>query len=181
MDWRHLGELIAVGDNVYGDMLNIAVWVKPNGGQGSFYRSQHEHVAVFRVGKGPHLNNVQLGKNGRSRTNVWHYAGANSFRAGRMEDLRSHPTVKPIALVCDAMRDCTRRGDIILDSFSGSGTTILAAERIGRIAMAVEIDPKYVDLAVRRWQTFSGKDAVHAESGLTFDEVARKHQTKKLR
>lgn len=173
MDWRHLQELIASGRRVYGDFINLIVWVKSNAGQGSFYRSQHEHIGVFRVGRGPHLNNVELGRHGRSRSNVWHYAGVNSFRAGRLDDLRSHPTVKPIALVCDAIKDCTRRGDLILDTFSGSGTTLLAAERIGRHAIATEIEPRFVDLAIRRWQKFTGKDAIHAETGQCFDEHAK--------
>ncbi len=134
MDWRHTEELLKAGNSVYGDILNIAVWVKSNAGQGSFYRSQHEFIGVFRVGEAPHLNNIELGRHGRSRSNVWHHAGVNTFRAGRMEDLQSHPTVKPVALVSEAMKDCTRRGDVVLDTFCGSGTTILAAERVGRRA-----------------------------------------------
>jgi DNA modification methylase len=118
------------------------------------------------------LNNIQLGRHGRSRSNVWHYAGVNSFRAGRLADLECHPTVKPVALVADAMKDCTRRGDIVLDSFCGSGTTILAAERIGRRAYALELEPRFIDVAIKRWQAFSRKDAIHAETGMTFDEVA---------
>jgi DNA modification methylase len=172
IDWRHISELLEAGRSVYGDVLNVVVWVKSNAGQGSYYRSQHELIAVFRAGPGPHLNNVELGRHGRSRSNVWQYAGVNSFRAGRMDDLRSHPTVKPVALVADAMRDCTRRGDIVIDTFSGSGSTILAAERIGRRAYAMEIDPRFVDVGIRRWQAFSRKDAVHAVSGLTFDQLA---------
>jgi DNA methylase/ParB-like nuclease domain len=172
MDWRHIGELLEAGDTVYGETLNLAVWVKSNAGQGSFYRSQHELVGVFRVGDAPHLNNVELGRHGRSRSNVWHYAGVNTFRAGRLDELKSHPTVKPVALVADAIKDCTRRGDIVLDTFCGSGTTILAAERVGRRACALELEPRFVDVAIKRWQAFSGKDAIHAETGLTFDEVA---------
>ena len=153
-------------------MLNLAVWVKSNAGQGSFYRSQHELIGVFRVGEAPHLNNVELGRHGRSRSNVWHYAGVNSFRAGRMDELSVHPTVKPVTLVADAMKDCTRQGDIVLDTFCGSGTTILAAERVGRRVYALELEPKYVDVAIRRWQAFTRQDAVHAETGSTFDELA---------
>jgi DNA modification methylase len=171
-DWRHIAELMAAAKRVYGDTINIAVWVKSNPGQGSFYRSQHEFVGVFRVGQAPHLNNVELGRHGRSRSNVWHYAGVNSFRAGRMEELRSHPSAKPVALVADAIKDCTRRGDVVLDTFSGSGTTILAAERVGRHARALEIEPRFVDVAIRRWQAFTRRDARHAESGLSFDEIA---------
>jgi len=172
IDWRHAADVVEAGREIYGDLLNIAVWVKSNAGQGSFYRSQHEFVAVFRVGAVSHLNNIELGRHGRSRSNVWHYAGANSFRKGRMDDLKSHPTVKPIALICDALKDCTRRGDIILDTFSGSGTTILAAERVGRRAFALELEPRFVDVAIRRWQEFTRKDAVHVVSGRSFDEIA---------
>ena len=154
-------------------MLNLIVWVKSNAGQGSFYRSQHELIGVFRVGRAPHLNAIELGRHGRSRSNVWKYAGANTFRAGRMDDLRAHPTVKPpVALVADAIKDCTQRHGIVLDTFSGSGTTLLAAERVGRHAYSLEIDPRYVDVAIRRWQAFTGRDAVHAETGLTFEEMA---------
>src|SRR6266516_2196895 len=171
-DWRHVAELMAAAKPVYGDILNIAVWVKSNAGQGSFYRSQHELVGIFRVGQAPHLNNIELGRHGRSRSNVWHYAGVNSFRAGRMEELRSHPSAKPVALVADAIKDCTRRGEVVLDTFSGSGTTIMAAERVGRRARALEIEPRFVDVAIRRWQAFTRRDAVHAETGLNFDEIA---------
>src|SRR3984893_15161151 len=133
-DWRHVTEIMEAGRLTYGETLNIVVWVKSNAGQGSFYRSQHEFVVVFRAGEAAHLNNVELGRHGCSHSNVWNYRGVNTFGAGRMEELRSHPTVKPVALVADAMRDCTRRRDIVLDTFSGSGTTIMAAERIGRRA-----------------------------------------------
>ena len=171
MDWRHIGELIEVGQAVYGGMLNLVVWVKTNAGQGSFYRSQHELIGVFRVGEAQHLNNIELGRHGRSRSNVWHYAGVNTFRAGRMDELSAHPTVKPVAMVADALKDCTKRGDIVLDTFSGAGTTILAAERVGRQAYAVELEPRYVDVAIRRWQAFTRRDAVHIETGQTFDEL----------
>jgi len=171
-DWRHIAELMAAAKPVYGDTINIAVWVKSNAGEGSFYRSQHEFVGVFRVGQAPHLNNVELERHRRSRSNVWHYAGVNSFRAGRIEELRSHPSAKPVALVADAIQDCTRRGDVVLDTFSGSGTTIIAAERVGRHARALEIEPRFVDVAIRRWQAFTRRDARHAESGLSFDEIA---------
>jgi DNA modification methylase len=174
MDWRHLGELLEAGGAVYDEMLNLAVWAKTNAGQGSFYRSAHELVGVFRVGNAAHLNNVELGRHGRSRSNVWHYAGVNTFRAGRLDELKCHPTVKPVALVADAIKDCTRRGDIVLDTFCGSGTTILAAERVGRRAYTIEIEPRFVDVAIKRWQAFSRKDAIHADSGLSFDELASK-------
>jgi DNA modification methylase len=172
MDWRHYPELAVAARTIYGATLNVVVWVKSNAGQGTFYRSQHELIGVFRVGNTPHLNNIELGRHGRSRSNVWRYAGVNTFRAGRMDELRSHPTAKPVALVADAIKDRTRRGDIVLDTFSGSGTTIMAAERVGRHARALEIEPRFVDVAIRRWQAFTRRDALHAESGLTFDEIA---------
>lgn len=172
MDWRHHQELAAAGRAVYDELLNIVVWVKSNAGQGSFYRSQHELIFVYRNGTTPHRNNVELGRHGRNRSNVWRYAGVNTFRAGRMDDLAVHPTVKPVAMVADAIRDCTKRGDIVIDAFVGSGTTILAAERVGRRAFGIEIDPLYVDVAARRWQAFTGQDAIHEATGQTFDEVA---------
>ena len=171
MDWRHIENLVNAGKAVYGDMLNLVVWEKSNAGQGSFYRSAHELIGVFRVGSSPHLNTVELGKHGRNRSNVWHYAGANSFRAGRMQDLKAHPTVKPVAMIADALQDCTRRDQNVLDSFCGSGSTILAAERVGRRGYGVEIDPRYVDVAIRRWQALTGKDATLAGSTATFEEV----------
>jgi DNA modification methylase len=171
MDWRHIEELIAAGRKIYGAMLNLIAWVKTNAGQGSFYRSQHELIGVFRVGTEPHLNTIELGRHGRNRSNVWHYAGANTFRPGRMDDLHAHPTVKPIALIADAIKDCTLRNQIVLDTFCGSGSTLLAAERTGRRGYGLEIDPGYVDVAVRRWQMLTGRDAVHGLSGLTFEEI----------
>ena len=172
MDWRHQRELIDAGGQTYGAQINLVVWVKSNAGQGSFYRSQHELICVFRVGEEPHLNNVELGRHGRSRSNVWRYAGVNSFRSGRMDELRAHPTAKPVALVADAIKDCTRRREIVLDTFCGSGTTLMAAERVGRRAYCLEIDPCYVDVAIRRWQAFTRRDAVHTQTGSTFDERA---------
>jgi DNA modification methylase len=172
IDWRHYGELLAAGKEIYSELLNVVVWCKTSGGQGSFYRSQHEDIFVFKVGSGSHLNNVQLGRLGRNRTNVWTYPGANTFRAGRIDELTAHPTVKPIALVADAIRDCTQRGDVVLDPFLGAGTTVLAADRVGRRAYGIEIDPLYVDVAVRRWQAATKADAVLEGSGKTFDEVA---------
>src|SRR5262245_572495 len=176
MDWRHIGELMAAGTAIYDAMLNLIVWVKSNAGQGSFYRSQHELIGVFRVGSAPHLNAIELGRHGRSRSNVWKYPGANTFRAGRIDDLHAHPTVKPVAMVADAIKDCTRRHAIVLDTFSGSGTTLLAAERVGRHARAVEIDPHYVDVAIRRWQAFTGRDAMHSETGRTFEDMTDSHR-----
>jgi DNA modification methylase len=172
MDWRHQLEIMQAGNGVYSELKAVCVWNKSNGGMGSFYRSKYENVYVFKNGKAPHVNNIQLGRNGRYRTNVWDYAGVNTFRRGRQAELELHPTVKPVGLVADAMRDCSRRGDLVLDPFMGSGTTILAAERTGRRAYGIEIDPLYVDAAIRRWQEQTGKKAVLAGSGQTFDELA---------
>jgi DNA modification methylase len=172
IDWRHLAEIIAAGEAVYTELKNVVVWAKTNAGQGSFYRSQHEFVFVFKNGDGPHQNNIQLGRHGRNRSNLWTYAGVNTFRAGRLDELTIHPTVKPVALVADAIRDCSHRGEIVLDPFMGSGTTILAAEKVGRRAYGLEIDPAYVDVAVKRWQDFTKRDAVLKATGQTFDEVA---------
>jgi DNA modification methylase len=171
MDWRHVGEALAAGKEVYAELKNLIVWAKTNAGQGTFYRSQHELIFVFKNGDAPHVNNFELGQHGRSRSNVWTYAGVNTFRAGRLDDLSAHPTVKPVALVADAMRDCSRRVDIVLDPFMGSGTTIVAAERVGRLGYGLELDPLYVDAAVRRWQQFTKRDAILKATGQTFDEV----------
>jgi DNA modification methylase len=171
MDWRHARELLTAGAAVYDELKNICVWAKTTPGQGSFYRSQHELVFVYKQGNAPHLNTFELGQHGRTRSNVWTYAGANTFRAGRMDELKMHPTVKPVALIADAMRDCSRRGSIILDAFAGSGTTIMAAEQISRRTFCIEIDPRYVDVTIRRWQRFTGKDATLESTGQTFEEV----------
>jgi DNA modification methylase len=174
MDWRHVGELLAAGRQVYDTLLNLCVWVKDNGGMGSFYRSQHELVFVFRNGKGGHRNNIQLGQFGRNRTNIWEYPGINTLSKHGDEGnlLALHPTVKPVALVADAILDCSARGDIVLDSFLGSGTTLMAAERVGRACYGIEIDPVYVDVAIRRWQKLTGDRAIHASTGKSFDELA---------
>ncbi len=172
MDWRHLLELQSAGSSVYTELKNLCVWVKDKGGMGSLYRSQHELVLVFKNGKGAHRNNVELGKNGRYRTNVWQYAGANTLsRQGHEGDLLAmHPTVKPMNLVADAILDCSARGEIVLDPFLGSGTTLLASERTGRICYGVELSPAYVDLAITRWQAITGQEAIHAASNQSFDE-----------
>jgi DNA modification methylase len=173
MDWRHLQEVLAAGHQVYSEMKNLCVWAKDNAGMGSFYRSQHELVLVFKHGKGAHQNHVQLGQHGRYRSNIWRYPGVNSF--GRATDegnlLALHPTVKPVALVADAILDASRRGEIVLDTFLGSGTTLMAAERVGRICHGLELDPIYVDTIIRRWQAMTGDSAVLAASGLTFEAV----------
>jgi DNA modification methylase len=167
MDWRHMGEMLAAGRASGCDLMSVCVWAKSNGGLGSLYRSQHELVYVFRNGKEPHLNNVQLGRFGRNRSNVWHYAGANTFAR---KGLELHPTVKPILLVSDAILDSTKRNDIVLDPFLGSGTTILAAERTNRRCYGIELDPLYVDTAVERWQRMSGRKA-HSRLGETYDMI----------
>ncbi|NOD28918.1 ParB N-terminal domain-containing protein [Ruegeria atlantica] len=169
MDWRHIEELIAAGKAGGFDLINLCVWNKTNGGMGSLYRSKHELVAIFKKPGAAHVNNVELGKHGRNRTNVWDYAGVNSFGAGREADLSDHPTVKPTALVADAIMDVSHRGDVVLDAFCGSGATLLAAEKTGRRARLIELDPVYVDVAIRRWQEMTGENAVHAVTGLTFD------------
>ncbi len=160
MDWRHMDDISAVGHELYGALLNLCVWNKSNAGMGSLYRSKHELVFVYRVGSAPHLNNVELGKHGRNRTNVWDYASVNSLRGSRKEDLALHPTVKPVGLVADAIQDVTRRGDLVLDLFLGSGTTLIAAERTGRKFRGVELDPGYVDVAITRWSERTGKEPV---------------------
>jgi DNA modification methylase len=171
MDWRHMPEMLAAGRKVYSELKNLCVWNKSNAGMGSFYRSKHELVFVWTSGTAAHINNFELGQHGRNRTNVWDYAGVNTMRAGRLEELAMHPTVKPVALVADAIKDCSRRGGLVLDPFCGSGTTLIAAERTGRKACALEIDPPYVDVAVRRWQTYTGKPALLAATGETFENI----------
>jgi DNA modification methylase len=175
MDWRHIEELLAAGRDVYGALKNLVVWVKDNAGMGAFYRSQHELVFVFKRGSQGHRNNVQLGQFGRNRSNIWRYPGAGSF-ARRDEEgnlLALHPTVKPVAMVADAILDCSARGDIVLDAFLGSGTTLIAAERTGRRCYGMELDPVYADTIVRRWQKLSGGSALHGISGRSFDDLAR--------
>jgi DNA modification methylase len=175
MDWRHIEELLAAGRTAYGEPKNLCVWVKDNAGMGSLYRSQHELVFVFKHGHNGHRNNVQLGRFGRNRSNIWRYPGANSFaRCGEEGNLLAlHPTVKPVAMVADAILDCSARGDIVLDAFLGSGTTLIAAERTGRRCCGLELDPAYVDTIVRRWQVLTGGSARHAASGRNFDDLAR--------
>jgi DNA modification methylase len=174
MDWRHIKNLLDASEHVYSELKNVCVWVKDTGGQGSLYRSQHELVFVFKSGKHKHRNNIQLGQFGRYRTNVWQHPRVNSLSAkdGKEEGLlQLHPTVKPVALVAEALMDCTARNEIVLDAFAGSGTTLIAAERTGRIGYGIELDPSYVDLAIRRWQTFTGQVAVHAASGQSFKRM----------
>ena len=159
MDWRHLDDVSVVGSEVYDSLLNICVWNKSNAGMGSLYRSKHEMVFVYRVGDAPHTNTVELGKHGRNRTNVWDYASVNSMRGSRRDDLELHPTVKPVAMVADAICDVTRQGELVLDIFLGSGTSLIAAERVGRAFRGLDIDPAYVDVAILRWEQLTGRCA----------------------
>ncbi len=178
MDWRHLSETLAAGKVVYSDLKNICVWAKDKGGMGSLYRSQHELILVFKHGTAAHRNNVELGQYGRNRTNVWNYPGANtaSRQSGEGNLLALHPTVKPVALIADAIMDCSARGEIVVDCFLGSGSTLLAAERVGRVCYGMELDPLYVDTAIRRWQTYTGEPARHATTGRTFDDFQFQRQ-----
>ena len=183
MDWRHLPEVLDAGHQVYTELKNLCVWAKDNAGMGSFYRSQHELVLVFKHGKAPHQNHVQLGQHGRYRSNVWRYPGVNSFGRATEEGnlLALHPTVKPVALVADAILDSSRRGEVVLDSFLGSGTTLMAAERVGRACFGMELDPLYVDTIIRRWQKLTGDSAVLAEGGSSFEQVQAERQATDLK
>jgi DNA modification methylase len=174
MDWRHMGELVSAGREVFSELKNLCVWNKTNGGMGAFYRSKHELVFVFKVGTAPHVNTFGLGETGRYRTNVWDYPGISSIGRNRDAELAMHPTVKPVALVADAIRDCSKRGHIVLDPFGGSGTTMIAAEQVGRAARLIEFDPLYCDTIVRRWQAVTGKHATLAETGERFELIEEK-------
>jgi DNA modification methylase len=177
MDWRHMEELLAAGRQVFSELKNLCVWNKTNGGMGTFYRSKHELVFVFKIGTASHTNTFGLGDTGRYRTNVWDYAGVNTFRAARADELAMHPTVKPVALVADAIRDCSRRGEVILDPFGGSGSTLIAAEKTGRCARLVEFDPAYCDQIIRRFEKLTGKAGNHATTGDNFETVAEQRAT----
>jgi DNA modification methylase len=177
MDWRHLAELEAAGRTAFSELKNLCVWTKTNGGMGTFYRSKHELIFVWKVGTAPHINTFGLGDKGRYRTNVWSYAGVNTFKAERMEEISSHPTVKPVALVADAIRDVTHRGHVVLDPFGGSGTTLIAAHTTGRTARLMEIDPVYCDVTIRRFEKLTGKAATLSGSGETFEQVSCKRRS----
>lgn len=172
MDWRHMGELLAAGRQAFTELKNLVVWNKTNGGMGTFYRSKHELIFVFKVGTAEHTNSFGLGETGRYRTNVWDYAGISSIGRERSAELAMHPTVKPVALIADAIRDCSRRGEIVLDCFGGSGSTLIAAERTGRRARLIEFDPLYCDTIIQRWQTLTGKPAQLLSDGPRFELVA---------
>jgi DNA modification methylase len=176
MDWRHMGELLAAGERVFTELKNLCVWNKTNGGMGAFYRSKHELVFAFKVGTAPHVNSFGLGETGRYRTNVWDYAGISSISSSRAEELAMHPTVKPVALVADAIRDCSKRGDIVLDPFGGSGTTLIAAEKCGRAARLIEYDPGYCDTIIARWERLTGKRATLSSTGEAFEDVAERRR-----
>ncbi len=173
MDWRHIGEVIAAGGNAYSELKNLCVWGKTNGGMGSLYRSQHELVFVFKAGTGPHINNVELGKHGRYRTNLWSYPGINAFGRTRDAELALHPTVKPVKLVADAILDCSKRGGIVLDAFAGSGTTLIAAEKTGRRGYGIELDSRYCDVIVKRVAAAAKIEAIHVATGKPFAEIER--------
>lgn len=172
MDWRHMSELLEAGDTCFTEFKNLVVWNKTNGGMGAFYRSKHELVFVFKQGTAPHTNSFGLGETGRYRTNVWDYAGISSISANRSDELAMHPTVKPVALIADAIRDCSRRGEIVLDGFGGSGSTLIAAEKTGRSARLIEYDPLYCDTIIRRWQDYTGKQAALSGSNDKFADIA---------
>jgi DNA modification methylase len=147
---------------------------------GSLYRSKHELVLVFKAGTKSHTNNVELGRHGRNRTNVWEYAGVNTFRTGRLDELTMHPTVKQVALIADAIKDASKRTNVVLDPFCGSGSTLIAAEKTGRRGYGIEIDPQYVDTSIGRWQRYTGKSARLDGSGGTFEEIAQQRAISSL-
>ncbi|AGH97679.1 DNA modification methylase [Micavibrio aeruginosavorus] len=168
MDWRHEYEMLSASRSADLQKINLVIWNKNNGGMGSLYRSKHELVYVLKKGKAKHINNVELGKNGRYRTNVWDYAGVNSFKKDRMKELSTHPTVKPVEMIADAILDCTHLNQIVLDPFSGSGTIFIACEKTNRIGYGMDLDPLYVDAAIRRWEAHTGQNAIHATSKKAF-------------
>ncbi len=171
IDHKHIEEMLEAGSSAYDDRLNICVWNKTNAGMGSFYRSQHEFCCLFKKGQTSHTNNVQLGKFGRNRTNVWTYPGMNTFSENRDELLSSHPTVKNMQMIADMILDASNTGEIVFDGFLGSGTTLIAAEKTGRIFMGTEIEPKYIETTIARFQAMSDKPVIHLATGLTFEEL----------
>jgi hypothetical protein len=183
MDWRHALEILQAGSEAYSELKNLCVWVKDNGGMGTFYRSRHELIFAFKSGDAPHINSFELGQHGRYRTNVWQYRGMNSLSATRHQELGLHPTVKPVTLIADAIKDVSNRSGIVLDCFGGSGSTLIAAHKTGRRARLIEIDPTYVDRMIRRWQVYAKDDAVlatmgqHAAREQTFETVAEERSS----
>ena len=176
MDWRHMGEMLAAGKAAYAELKNLIIWVKDNGGMGTFYRSRHELIFVFKKGSAPHLNSFELGQHGRYRTNVWTYKGMNSFGGCRQDEIALHPTVKPVAMIADAIKDVSKRGDIVLDLFGGSGSTLIAAHKVGRRGYLCELDPLYCDRVVRRWQLLAKDDAILEATGQSFGTLERQRQ-----
>jgi len=168
IDWRHMQEVLATGNEIYSELKNLCVWNKSNAGMGSLYRSKHELIFVFKVGKAAHINNVALGRYGRHRTNVWEYVSQNALNGTAKSKLALHPTIKPVAMIADAIRDCSNRSGLVLDPFGGAGTTLIAAERTGRRARVIELDPIFVDASVERWQRLTGGTARHADTGRPF-------------
>lgn len=180
MDWRHTSELLAAAQSIDLRQINLCVWDKGVGGMGSFYRSQHELVHIFRRGNKQHRNNIMLGKYGRNRSNVWQYPSANMSGEGRAM-LKNHPTPKPVPMIMDIIKDVTKTGDIVLDPFMGSGTTLIAAEKTGRISYGIEVDPIYVDLALHRWESLTGKKALHATTGKCFSVQTKPPSSKPVK
>ena len=176
MDWRHMDEVQKASEGVYAELKNLIVWVKDNGGMGTFYRSRHELIFAFKYGTAPHINTFELGQHGRYRTNVWQYRGVNTLKAGRMDELQLHPTVKPVQMIADAIKDCSGRGDIVLDLFGGSGSTLIAAHKTGRRAYLSELDPVYCDRIIRRWEAYAKDDAELIACGLDQTPEAAPHR-----
>lgn len=172
MDWRHMSELREAGLSVFDELKNVCIWNKKNAGMGTFYRSKYEMIFVFKKGAAPHINTFGLGEGGRHRSNIWDYAGPSGISRSGQDELAMHPTVKPVAMIVDALKDCSARGDIVLDNFAGSGSTLIAAEKCGRRARLIEYDPGYCDTIIRRWQIFTGKTATHV-NGRSFEEIER--------
>jgi DNA modification methylase len=168
MDWRHMQEMLTAGEGIYAELKNLIVWVKDNGGMGTFYRSRHELIFAFKNGAAPHINSFELGQHGRYRTNVWQYKGVNTLRAGRMDELALHPTVKPVQLIADAIKDVSGRGAIVLDLFGGSGSTMIAAHKTGRQAYLCELDTVYCDRIIRRWEAYAKDEAEQIACGFEF-------------
>jgi DNA modification methylase len=184
MDWRHVYELLTAASGLYAEQKNLCIWNKDNGGMGSLYRSKHELILVYKVGTAAHINNVSLGRYGRHRTNVWDYVSQNALNGTSKSKLALHPTVKPVAMIADAIRDCSNRGGVILDPFGGAGTTLISAERTGRCARVIELDPMFVDVSIERWQRLTGGTALHADSGRPFarsDNPSTTPETRPLR
>ena len=176
MDWRHMDEVQKASEGVYAELKNLIVWVKDNGGMGTFYRSRHELIFAFKYGTAPHINTFELGQHGRYRTNVWQYRGVNTLKTGRMDELQLHPTVKPVQMIADAIKDCSGRGDIVLDLFGGSGSTLIAAHKTGRRAYLSELDPVYCDRIIRRWEAYAKDDAELIACGLDQTPEAAPHR-----